>query len=89
MRITRIEIEGRRGRYATITRQCGNPNIEVTVLVPERPDGMKMDVAARGDETGEKVRRAFAGYLHRQLEEYEGTNCDIEGYARELERFAD
>ena len=89
MRITRIEIEGRRGRYATITRQCGNPNIEVTVLVPERPDGMKMNVAARGDEAGEKVRRAFAGYLHRQLEEYEGTNCDIEVYTRELERFAD
>ena len=89
MRITRIEIEGRRGRFATITRQRGNPNIEVTVLVPERPEGMKMDVAARGDEAGEKVRRAFAGYLHRQLEEYEGTNCDIEGYAHELERFAD
>ena len=89
MRITRIEIEGRRGRYATITRQRGNPNIEVTVLVPERPEGMKMDVAARGDESCEKVRRAFAGYLHRQLEEYEGTNCDIEVYAREIERFAD
>ena len=89
MRITRIEIEGRRGRYATINRQRGNPNIEVTVLVPERPEGMKMDVAARGDETGEKVRRAFAGYLHRQLEEYEGTNCDIEVYCREIERFAD
>jgi hypothetical protein len=89
MRITRIEIEGRRGRYATITRQRGNPNIEVAVLVPERPEGMKMEVAARGDETGEKIRRAFAGYLHRQLEEYEGTNCDIEGYAREIERFAD
>ena len=89
MRITRIEIEGRRGRFATITRQRGNPNIEVTVLVPERPEGMKMDVAARGDETGEKVRRAFAGYLHRQLEEFEGTNSDIEIYCRELERFAD
>ena len=89
MRITRIEIEGRRGRYATITRQRGNPNIEVTVLIPERPDGMTLEVAARGDETGEKVRRAFAGYLHRQLEEYEGTNCDIEVYAREIERFAD
>ena len=89
MRITRIEIEGRRGRFATITRQRGNQNIEVTVLIPERPDGMTLEVAARGDETGEKVRRAFADYLHRQLEEYEGTNCDIEGYARELERFAD
>ena len=89
MRITRIEIEGRRGRYATITRQRGNPNIEVAVLVPERPDGMTLEVAARGDETGEKVRRAFAGYLHRQLEEYEGTNCDVEVYCRELERFAD
>jgi len=89
MRITRIEIEGRRGRFATITRQRGNQNIEVTVLIPERPDGMTLEVAARGDETGEKVRRAFAGYLHRQLEEYEGTNCDIEGYAREIERFAD
>ena len=89
MRITRIEIEGRRGRFATITRQRGNQNIEVTVLIPERPDGMTLEVAARGDETGEKVRRAFAGYLHRQLEEYEGTNCDIEVYAREIERFAD
>jgi hypothetical protein len=89
MRITRIEIEGRKGRYATITRQRGKANIEVTVLVPEHPDGMLMQVAARGDETGEKVRRAFAGYLHRQLEEYEGTNGDIETYYQVIERFAD
>ena len=89
MRITRIEIEGRPGRYATISRKVGSRDIEVTVLTPERPTGTTMQVAARGDEVGEKVRRAFAGYLHRQLEEYEGTNCDIEGYAREIERFAD
>jgi hypothetical protein len=89
MRITRIEIEGRRGRYATITRQRGNPNIEVTVLIPERPDGMTLEVAARGDENGEKDRRACAGFLHRRLEEHEGTNCDVECYHRELERFAD
>jgi len=89
MRITRIEIEGRQGRYATISRRHGSPDIEVTVLTPERPEGMPMQVAARGDETGEKVSRAFAGYLHRMLEGHEGTNSDIEGYYREVERFAD
>jgi hypothetical protein len=89
MRITKIEMEGRQGRYATLARKRGSRNIEVVVLTPERPEGMTMDVAARGDDTGEKVRRAFAGYLHRMLEEYEGTNCDIECYYRELERFAD
>lgn len=89
MRITRMEIEGRRGRYATITRRRGSPDIEVTVLTPEQPDGAAMQVAARGDEAGEKVRRAFAGYLHRMLEGHDGTHSDIEGYCREIERFAD
>ena len=68
MRVTRIEIEGRQGRYATITRRRGCLDMEVTVLTPECPEGVPMQVAARGDETGEKVRRAFAGYLHRMLE---------------------
>jgi len=89
MRITRIEIEGRQGRYATITRRRGSQNTEVTVLTPRCPAGPTMDIAARGDEVGEKVRPAFAGYLHRVLEGHEGTNGDIETYRVELERFAD
>jgi hypothetical protein len=89
MRVTRIDIEGRQGRYATICRRRGSPDIEVTVLTPERPEGAAMQVAARSDEAGEKVRRAFAGYLHRMLEGHDGTNSDIEDYYREIERFAD
>jgi hypothetical protein len=84
-----MEIEGRPGRYATISRRRGSSDIEVTVLTPERPDGATMQVAARGDEVGEKVRRAFAGYLHRMLEECEGTNGDIDTYYQVIERFAD
>jgi hypothetical protein len=84
-----MEIKGCSGRYATLTRRRGSPDIEVTVLTPERPEGMPMQVAARGDETGEKVRRAFAEYLHRMLEGHDGTNSDVEGYYREIERFAD
>ena len=89
MQITRMEIEGRQGRYATISRRRGSPDIEVTILTPRCPEGTAMQVAARGDETGEKVRRAFAGYLHRMLEGHDGTQGDIEEYYRELERFAD
>ena len=89
MRITRIEIEGRQGRYATITRRRGRSDIEVTVLTPRCPQGTLLTVTARGDEAGEKVRRAFADYLHRMLEGREGTRGDVEDYCRELERFAD
>lgn len=89
MKVTRIDLEGRNGRYATISRKRGSQDIDVTILTPERPEGLPMQVAARGDETGEKVRRAFAGYLHRMLEGYDGTNSDVEGYYREVERFAD
>jgi hypothetical protein len=89
MRVTRIEIEGRQGCYATISRRRGSPDIEVTVLTPKRPDGIPMQVAARGDAAGEKVRRAFAGSLHRMLEGHYGTHGDIEEYYRGIERFTD
>ena len=89
MKVTRIDLEGRSGRYATIRRQRGSQDIDVTILTPDRPEGLPMQVAARGDETGEKVRRAFAGYLHRMLEGHDGTNSMVHEYFRELERFAD
>ena len=89
MRTTRIEIEGRPGRYATMSRKVGSRDIEVTVLTPERPKGKTTLLTAGSDEASEKVRRKFAARLHLQLEGYDGTNCDVECYQRELERFVD
>ena len=89
MRTTRIEIEGRQGHYATISRRRGSPDIEVGVLTPKCPDGMTLEVTARRDADSENARCRFARNLHRILEGCEGTNSDIEDYYREIERFAD
>jgi len=89
MRITRIEIEGRQGRYATISSRRGSPDIEVVILTPRCPNGTTLEVTAGSDADGENARRRFARNLHRILEGCEGTHGDVEEYRREIERFAD
>ncbi|NLX57707.1 MAG: hypothetical protein GXY74_01305 [Phycisphaerae bacterium] len=89
MRTTRIEIEGRQGCYATISRRRGSPDIEVVILTPKCPDGTTLEVTARGDADSENARRRFARNLHRILEGCEGANGDVEAYYHEVERFAD
>jgi len=86
MRITRVDIEGRHGRFATLVRRTGSEHIEVTILTPQQSDGEKRLVHARSDdeELWDKARR-----LQTMLDGRRGTNGDIDGYYRELQRLAD
>ena len=83
MRITRIDIEGRQGRYATITRRQGSRWIEVTILTPQEPDGKDHRIADESELWNQ------ARNLQHALDGVVGTNGDIDGYYRELQRFAD
>jgi hypothetical protein len=86
MRITRIDIEGRESRYATITRRKGCRWIEVTIITPCQPDGKDHRIAADADESelwnqARNLQHALDGVI--------GTTRAIDGYYRELQRFAD
>ena len=63
MRITRIDIEGREGRFATIARRQGSRWIEITILTPYQPQGkghlVAADAAARGRTEGSFHRRNY------------------------------
>ena len=86
MRITRIEVEGREGRYAQVSRRQGDDAIEVLILTPQEPDGKVHRVRARG---GEDELRAAARNLHMVLEGHAGTHGDVRAYYDVLARFAD
>ena len=86
MRILRIDIEGRDGRYAQVSRRQGSAEIEVLILTPYQPDGKVHRVRARG---GEDELRAAARSLHMTLEGHAGTHGDVQAYYDVLVRFAD
>lgn len=86
MRITRIELEGREGRYATITRRRGSQWIEITILTPDQPNGTDRRIAA--DAAEDKLWNQ-ARDLHYAVEGCHGSNSDIHDYYCELQRFAD
>lgn len=65
MRITRIDVEGEEGRYATMTRKRGTSCIEVTVLTPENPNGRVHCVEADSEED----IASMADCLHHELRE--------------------
>jgi hypothetical protein len=85
MRTTRMDIEGRTGHYATITRRSGSDYIEVQILTPELPDGKMHSVDADSREDA----MSMAECLIFHLEGCRGTNSMIHDYYRELERFMD
>jgi hypothetical protein len=85
MKVTRIEIEGRAGRYATVTRKDGCQTIDITVLTLERPEG----TTAKASATNEESQRYMAAWLHKALEGYEGAAGDIADYLRVIQTFAD
>ncbi len=85
MRITRMDIEGKPGNYATITRKTGSDQIEVSILTPEFPNGKKHTVQA---DCHEDVW-SMAECLQYHLDGAQGTNSMIQDYYRELSRFAD
>ena len=89
MRLTRIDFEGRPGRYATAQRRQrtdGLPAmIDVTLLTPEQPDGRVHHVQADCEED----LWSMAERLQHHLDGQRGTNSDITDYYRELQRLAD
>ena len=85
MQITRIDIQGTPGNYATITRRPGSETIEVTILTPDQPDGRVHQVQADCDED----IQSMAECLQYHLDGYRGTNSDIHDYYATLQRFAD
>ena len=83
MRITRIDLEGKPGNYAVLTRRRSSDRIEIQVLTPE-------------DETSAAVLvnhidelETAAVNLQRQLDGYAGTPSEINHYLREIRRLAD
>lgn len=85
MRTTRIELEGKDGHYATITRKRGSEFIEVTILTPDLPNGKTHHVDA---SCAEDIW-SMAECLQYHLDGHRGTNSMIYDYFRELQRFAD
>lgn len=85
MRITRMDLEGSPGHYATIARRAGSDHIEVTILTPDQPDGRVHHVQADCDED----LWSMAECLQYHLDGHRGTNSMIHDYLRELQRFAD
>ena len=86
MQIRRVDIEGRKGRFATIARKTGSEYIEVTILTPQQPDGEKRLVHARSDD---EELWAEARRLQTILDGRLGTQGDIDGYYRQLQWLAD
>lgn len=85
MRITRMDIEGKAGHYATITRKIGSDQIEVTILTPTKPDGRVHKVQTDCEED----IWSMAECLQYHLDGDRGTDSMIQDYYRELQRFAD
>ncbi|MGC9455741.1 MAG: hypothetical protein ACP5HU_12910 [Phycisphaerae bacterium] len=89
MQITRMDFEGKPGRYATCQRRQrtdGLPAmIDVTILTPQQPDGRVHHVQADCEED----LRSMAECLQRHLDGCPGTNSDVYGYYAELLRLSD
>ncbi|MEX0655305.1 MAG: hypothetical protein WD534_04265 [Phycisphaeraceae bacterium] len=85
MRTTRVDLEGRPGHYATITRPATSEFIVVTILTPRRPDGRTHHVQADCEDD----LRSMAECLQQTLDGLRGTHSMIHEYHRELQRFAD
>jgi len=89
MRTTRIDIEGRRGRYATVSRREGARVIEITVLAPDRPGPLGDGETFQADATNEDSQRYAAALLQKRLDGYQGTAGDVADYLRVIQALAD
>jgi hypothetical protein len=89
MRTTRIDIEGRAGHYATISRKRGTRVIEIVVLTPDRPGPMGAGETFNADATNEDGRQYAAALLQKRLDGYQGTAGDVADYLRAIQNFAD
>jgi hypothetical protein len=85
MRTTRIDIEGSAGHYATLRRTRGSDQIEVEILTPACPEGIRDQVATHHPESLNRM----ASRLQCMLDGYQGTHGDIDDYYRQLVQLAD
>ena len=84
MKITRIDFEGRDGRYATAQRKNNSNRMTeffvVTTMTPEHADGRDHFVNASCEED----IFSMAECIQLFLDGYEGTNSDIHDYYQKL-----
>ncbi len=89
MKITRIDFEGRDGRYATAQRKTDGKNktemIVVTTMSPEHAVGRDHFVNAECEDD----IFSMAECIQMFLDGYEGTNSDIHDYYLELLRLSE
>ena len=90
MRTKRIELEGRAGHVA-IERQRGSATIRIDSIIAEPGKGEQAwktwEIDAKGTDDTELFW--IATEVQRRCDGVVGTNSDVDGYFRELQRFAD
>ena len=92
MTVKRIELEGRAGHVA-IEREGGNIRIDSTIRNTGKEQAWLTRVVSSRQlvhaDAGENELWSLAQIIQRRCDGVRGTNGDIDGYYRELERFAD
>ncbi|MCC7350203.1 MAG: hypothetical protein IT446_06505 [Phycisphaerales bacterium] len=90
MRTKRIELEGRAGHVA-IERQRGSATIRIDSIVADPGKGEQAwktwEIDAKGTDDTELFW--IATEVQRRCDGVVGTNSDVDGYFRELQRFQD
>lgn len=90
MRTKRIELEGRAGHVA-IERQRGSATICIDSIIADPGKGEQAwktwEIDAKGTDDTELFW--IATEVQRRCDGVVGTNSDVDGYYRELQRFAD
>lgn len=87
MKINRIELEGRAGRVA-IEREGDQIRIDSIIRDPKGAEAWKTWTVEAKD-TDDTELFWIATEVQRRCDGVVGTNGDIDGYYRELQRFAD
>ncbi len=90
MRTKRIELEGSAGHVA-IERQRGSETIRIDSIIANPQNGEQAwktwEIEARN--TNDTELFWIATEVQRRCDGVVGTNSDVDGYYRELQRFAD
>jgi len=90
MRIKRIELEGQAGHVA-IERQRGSATIRIDSIIADPGKGEQAWKTWEVDAKSTDDTELFwvATEVQRRCDGVVGTNSDVDGYFRELQRFAD
>lgn len=90
MRTKRIELEGRAGHVA-IERQRGSATIRIDSIIADPGKGEQAwktwEIDAKGIDDTELFW--IATEVQRRCDGVVGTNSDVDGYFREMQRFVD